>query len=406
MSENHRTLYFDQKVNVPTTVVYHAFINSTILKQFFCNYATVDAKPGGRIYFAWDNGYSLMGEYTRLEENHAIGFLWQGRDDPGTTQVEITLDAVGGGTLVHLSHGGIGDGEAWDESIQEFTKGWNQALENLSSVLETGEDIRFVRRPMMGILYAEFNAEIAKELGVPVTEGVRLGGVADGLSAQSAGLKKDDVMISLSSTEVKEWTDLGLILQRRRAGDQIEVVFYRGTERKEVTMTLSKRPLPEIPWKISGLAAAVEKHYTTSAAQVDKLLKDVSEEEASQKLGEGEWNIKEVLAHLLNSERNSQNGIQEMVGSQESWADSYHDSEWVIIQALVKAYPTMQLLLAELKRNYQINVDMVAALPEDFPTRLKGNYWHLAYGFLQPDYHLIDHLDQIGNCIKKARSEK
>ncbi len=100
---------------------------------------------------------------------------------------------------------------------------------------------------MLGILFGEFNAEIAKELAVPVNEGVRLGGVVDGLSAQGAGLQKNDVLVELAGVGLKEWGDLSPILQGHRAGERVELVYYRGGARHSISMTLAKRPLPGNP---------------------------------------------------------------------------------------------------------------------------------------------------------------
>ena len=65
-------------------------------------------------------------------------------------------------------------------------------------MLGSGPDLRITNRPMMGISPSDFNAEIAKKLGVPVNTGMRLDGVVDGMGAQSAGLQKDDVLIEFA----------------------------------------------------------------------------------------------------------------------------------------------------------------------------------------------------------------
>jgi hypothetical protein len=41
-------------------------------------------------------------------------------------------------------------------------------------VLETGEDLRFTHRPMLGIGISDFNEEIAEKYNIPVSKGIRL----------------------------------------------------------------------------------------------------------------------------------------------------------------------------------------------------------------------------------------
>ena len=48
--------------------VYQAFTNATVLREWFCDIATVSPNSGGRIYMAWDDGYYTSGYYLTLKE--------------------------------------------------------------------------------------------------------------------------------------------------------------------------------------------------------------------------------------------------------------------------------------------------------------------------------------------------
>ena len=41
-------------------------------------------------------------------------------------------------------------------------------------------DLRFIRRPMLGVSLSHFSPEIATKLGIPVDHGIRLDGVLEG----------------------------------------------------------------------------------------------------------------------------------------------------------------------------------------------------------------------------------
>ena len=156
-----------------------------------------------------------------------------------------------------LTHDGFGAGEAWDKVRAASRDGWTEGMENLKSVLETGQDLRYVLRPMLGIYADEFNAQIAARLGVPVSAGLRLGGVVPGLGAEQAGLQSDDVIVSLAGQPVGDYPSLAAALGPRRAGDRVEVAFYRGSERRTTEMMLSRRPIPAVPTAPGELAEAV-----------------------------------------------------------------------------------------------------------------------------------------------------
>jgi uncharacterized protein YndB with AHSA1/START domain len=397
-------LSFKQKIAASPAQVYHALTNATILREYTCQVATTDPKAGGRVYMAWENGYYMAGEFSHLEENKAIAFTWLGKGDPGPTSVEITLEEQASGTLLHLKHLGIGKGTAWENSAGEFSKGWDLALENLVSILETGEDIRITKRPMMGILFGNLDEAALKETGAPVKEGVLLGGVVDGLSAQKSGLQKNDLIVEFDGNPLKDWNDLRPIIQKHRAGDQLLTVFYRGPEKHTVILTLAPRPLPAIPWTVAELAAATQKAYDTMNSQLDQVLGGINEYEASFQPGENQWCVKEVLAHLILGERYIQGLIIELLGSQERWADGYSENERFQIQAMLAAYPSLQDMWTELKREFHVVQGIVDRLPADFPQKLKSSYWRVAYQLLQPNYHLDDHLGQMRACILSAKT--
>ena len=62
MVARSQTLTFQKLVKVKPALVYRAFTNSTSLREWFCDVATVDPKPGGRMYVAWSHGYYASGE--------------------------------------------------------------------------------------------------------------------------------------------------------------------------------------------------------------------------------------------------------------------------------------------------------------------------------------------------------
>ncbi len=402
MSPRPRVLKFAKLVKAPSSLVYEAFTNATSLQEWLCDFATVDPKIGGRIYLYWNSGFYSAGEFTRLTPGESLAFIWKGRSDPRATEVEVRLKNEKGDTLVQLVHRGVGFGAKWEMIRSEIHEGWSSSLDNLASVLETGEDQRFVRRPMMGITFSDFNDEIAKRLNVPVTKGIRIDSAVEGMGAQAAGLQGDDVIVSMDGQDVSDWSSLSNVLASHHAGDKIVVVFYRGAEKKTVLMELSRRPLPELARDIPSLVEVSSQRQANIQAEMDEFFKDVSEEEASFKPEPDEWSAKEVLAHLIHGERGYQNWITELVGRQEAHHDDWTGNLQAPIDATLAVYPTLLDLRQEYRRSCAETVALIANLPSDFE-RYKGSFWRLAYNEAEAPYHHRVHLEQMGAAIAAAR---
>jgi uncharacterized protein YndB with AHSA1/START domain/uncharacterized damage-inducible protein DinB len=401
---NTIVLSFKQLVKTTPQNAYRAFTNATDLRNWLCNVATVVPRPGGRFYLWWESGYYTTGEYTEVETGEKVSFTWFGRGEPAATQVEVTFAVLNGGTLVSLDHSGVGSGEEWAQTEAEMEMGWKNALENLASVCETGEDLRFVSRPMLGIILDEFNEEIAEKLGVPVTEGIRLRGTVDGMGAQTAGLQENDVLVSIGGSSTMDFDSLNNALSPHKAGDILEVTYFRGAEKQSVQMTLSGRPIPEIPPTAQQLADAVAIIYKDIETRLDEFLAGISEDEASFKASAADWSVKGILGHLIHTERSYFQDIDESVRGYQRFADDYGDNIDEMTEATIASYPTIKDLLEEYKRNMAETLYFLAHLPDEFVSR-KGSYWRLAYNFLQDPYHFDGHMGQMQAALDAARKK-
>ncbi len=400
-----QALEFRCVVSATPAETYRAFTRSVALREWLCDGATTDARVGGRAYFWWNSGFYASGAFTDLEPERLVAFTWQGKGEPAETRIEVRLGATGDGTTVTLVHAGLGDGPEWDRMRREATEGWQEGMENLQSVLETGQDLRFTRRPMLGILLNDFTAGIAAQLGVPVTAGTRVADVVEGMGAQRAGLQKDDVVVSIGGKPATNWPEITTALQGRRAGDTVEVEFYRGAEKLAAHMVLSPRPIPDIPATPQALAEAVQASSIQTASGLTVCFEDVSEEEASRRPAPSEWSALEVVAHFVLAERETQTWITDLINDDERWADRYQNSTNVParIAALTGMYHGIEAMLELLKRSQAETVGMLALLPPDFVAH-KGAYWRLSRDLLaQTVEHLQEHTAQIRSAIAAAR---
>jgi uncharacterized protein YndB with AHSA1/START domain len=286
------TVKLEKFIKAPSSEVYRYFSTSTGLRYWMCEIATVDPHPGGHMYMCWPGDFYSSGEYLQLKKDKLVSFTWFGRGEPRKTRVDVTFKRQRGGTLVKLAHREIGNSQKWAEIAKVYEIQWRNAFENLASVLEDGPDLRITRRPMLGITMDDFNDEIAAKLGVPVDYGTRLSDVVDGMGAQKAGLLKDDVIIAVDDHELISGTTLVSVLGSKHAGDVVNVVFYRGAEKKSARMTLTGRPIPPIPTSGLELSRQVKPIYQEFESEVEEILKSASEVACSHKPAPSEWSAR------------------------------------------------------------------------------------------------------------------
>lgn len=401
----------DQKVKFKRTIqatpqeVYEAFTHAAALCEWLCNVAQADARPGGRLYLWWNNGYYASGEYTELKPGERVCFSWHGRNEPGISQVEVSLKALEeGGTRLSLVHEQPAGGKAWRQARREYQRGWKRGLENLQSVLETGMDLRFVSRPILGLSGGEdVDAVKAIELGLPARAGILVTGLVEGLGAAAAGLQKGDLLVKLGGKKINGYTSLLSALQGHRAGDEVKAVVYRQSEKLRLPVVLSPRPVPELPDTLEGCVDALEKNYHQVILELESCLEGAGDELAAYRPAEGEWNAKENLAHLIANERDLQGWITGLIEGQDP-AEIYHTNLSTRLSATVSAFRSMPALLEELKRSQAETLAMFAGLPDELVAR-KGTFWRLRYTALDQYDHVREHVEAICALVQAAREQ-
>jgi uncharacterized protein YndB with AHSA1/START domain len=399
------TVKAEQPVKASPAQVFFAFTHAISLTEWMCDFASVAPHPGGRMYLWWHGDFYSAGEYISLEENKSIAFKWHSQQDPAPSQVAVTLKEEEGGTLVSLVHT-TPEGEYWSGHAQGFQQEWALTLANLAQVLETGLDKRTFDRPMLGINISDFNPTIAEAMRVPVNEGMRLDFLPEEMGAYKGGLRKDDVIVALAGKPItNDFGSLVTALQGKKGGDRVEVVFYRGPEKCTLTMELTRRPIPQIPWEPASLAKVIRAKYDEGLGALEKSLTGVTETEADQRPAPTEWNVKEVLAHLIQNERHWLENLDDVIGGYPRVSDDWAGNNTIHTRATAAAYKTVRGLLDELKQLSDEMVAFVTALPLDFVNR-KASYFRAAYMLIEESLpHILSHLDQIESTIANARKK-
>ena len=75
----------------------------------------------------------------------------------------------------------------------------------------------------------------------PSVKGLLLGGVVGGGPAEQAGLQKGDVIIEIAGQAITNIYDYTYALDLLKIGQPVKVVYLRGSERRETTLTPAAR---------------------------------------------------------------------------------------------------------------------------------------------------------------------
>ena len=95
--------------------------------------------------------------------------------------------------------------------------------------------------PYLGISTSQVTAAIQRRFGVDTEQGALVVGVDPGAPAAAAGLRPGDVIVELAGKPVDTVEDLLSVLRQTQPGAEEPVVFVRGGDRRETTVTIGSR---------------------------------------------------------------------------------------------------------------------------------------------------------------------
>ncbi len=389
------TLTLSRTLEASPQAVYRAFTTPAGLMDWIANSSDLEARVGGRLYIWEEKGYQVMAKYTALEKDQRIAFDLLA---PIPGHVEVTLTPQDTTTLLTLEHSQI----ATDEHYEGYNKHWSNALNNLQAVLETGLDPRLYNRPMMGILISGMmDKDTQARLALPLEYGILLGGTLPGMGAEGAGMKEGDVLVEMNGIAIQDYHAIGQAIASHQAGDAVHAVWYRGKEKHSADMILSGRPHPHLPATLAELAEEARQIYAQIDGELAELLNSVSETTAEYRPAETEWNIKEILAHLISTERAMQIWVINATEGTllKNWAANDHH----LIKSIVDIHPTLPDLLAELHRAEAQTVALLQRLPEDLVTH-KGPFHNIVTTLNKEglSIHTRLHFDTIQKLIAEV----
>ena len=98
-----------------------------------------------------------------------------------------------------------------------------------------------MRRGLLGVSIQTIDAESAKALGAEVESGALVSSVVAGSAAERAGIKVDDIIISVNDERIDNSRELANAIGLKGSGEEVEIEFVRDGKRRNVTAQLDQQ---------------------------------------------------------------------------------------------------------------------------------------------------------------------
>jgi serine protease Do len=176
----------------------------------------------------------------------------KGRDigiNPDQMRIEsfIQTDAAvnpgnSGGALVNTSGELVGINTAI-ASLTGSYSGYSFAIPSniVQKVVRDLKEFGDVQRALLNVNIGDVNAEVAKKYDLDKIEGVFIGKVQPGGAAELAGIKDNDVIISIDNVPVNSSSELQEQISKHRPGDKVTVEIKRDNKKKLYNVTLRNK---------------------------------------------------------------------------------------------------------------------------------------------------------------------
>ncbi|OGM27294.1 hypothetical protein A2962_01945 [Candidatus Woesebacteria bacterium RIFCSPLOWO2_01_FULL_39_61] len=143
-----------------------------------------------------------------------------------------------GGPLLNSAGQVIGVNVAVAQGAENI--GFAIPIDIVKDALETFDKTgNFASKPFLGVEYQMIPEQTA--ILNNVVQGAYVANIVSGSPAEKAGIEVGDIITKFDSVEIKEGiNDLADVIKKRKAGQTVEVEFWRDGETKKVSVTLSE----------------------------------------------------------------------------------------------------------------------------------------------------------------------
>ena len=149
-----------------------------------------------------------------------------------------------GGPLVNIAGEVIGINSVKLVDVQIEGVGYaissNEAMPHIQQLISNG----YVVRPWFGVSYTSVNQFAVIRYGLAVSEGALITQVVGDSPAGMAGIEAGDVVISFGGEAVTSIWDMTSAIHESEIGEEVEVIYWRGDDKKTTKASLIESPPP------------------------------------------------------------------------------------------------------------------------------------------------------------------
>lgn len=118
----------------------------------------------------------------------------------------------------------------------------NMVMTIKESLVKHGE----VRRGLLGVTTQDLTPELVKAFNLKNIQGAAISRIESNSPAAKAGLEPGDIIVAANGHPIKNSHDIRNIVGMMQIGDNVELEYYRGNEKRQVTATIGKQELPRL----------------------------------------------------------------------------------------------------------------------------------------------------------------
>ncbi len=196
-----------------------------------------------------------------------------------------------GGALVNTNGELIGINTAISSRSGSF-EGYSFAIPSniVKKVMDDIVEFGVVQRAFIGVQITELSQTKARELKLENRNGILVNGISKGGAAEIAGIKEDDVIVSIDGREVRTPAQLQERIGRKRPGDGVTVEVIRKGKSKTFDLVLRNE---------DGTTEAVEKDYIASELGLGADFEEIEKDDKVRLKVNGGLRIKELRSGKL-----------------------------------------------------------------------------------------------------------
>jgi S1-C subfamily serine protease len=162
---------------------------------------------------------------------------------PGAIQTDAAINpGNSGGPLVNMRGEVVGITTAVIRGGEAEGVGFAISTATARPIIQALMQQGRVERAYLGVALVDVTPQLARQFDLPVEQGVVVTQVVPGSPAARAGLRPNDIIVRLGGRDIRNSGELLQALTQLRAGQTVQVEFYRNGNRQTADITLGQRP--------------------------------------------------------------------------------------------------------------------------------------------------------------------